>query len=53
MTMSGTFMEITGATSAMYTPGAEDDGYYLQATAMYDDRPRLWEDHRWQRRRAW
>ena len=37
MTMGGTFMDITGATSAMYTTTAEDDGYYLQATAMYDD----------------
>ena len=37
MTMSGTFMDITGATFSMYTPRAEDDGYYLQATAMYDD----------------
>ena len=36
-TMGGTFMDITGATSAMYTPRAEDDGYYLQATVTYDD----------------
>ena len=36
-TMDGTFTPITGATSAMYTPVVDDDGYYLKATAMYTE----------------
>ena len=31
------WMDIQGATDAMYTPMAADDGYYLQVTAMYED----------------
>ena len=38
MTTGGTFTPITGATSAMYTTvEADDDGYYLRATASYTD----------------
>ena len=37
MTMGGTFMDIDGATSSSYTPMAADEGYYLRATASYDD----------------
>ena len=36
-TSGGTFDDITGATSATYTPGAGDLGKYLQATATYTD----------------
>ena len=36
-TSGGTFDDITGATSATYTPGAGDLGKYLQATATYSD----------------
>ena len=35
--MDGTFMYITGADMASYTPKASDVGYYLRAVAMYDD----------------
>ena len=37
MTMGGTFADIDGATSSTYTPMAADEGYYLRATANYDD----------------
>ncbi len=37
MTMGSGYMNIDGATSAMYTPVAADVGYYLMATAMYTD----------------
>ena len=37
MTMDGTFMDITDATSRSYTPMAADEGYYLRATVMYTD----------------
>ena len=37
MTMDGTFMDISGATSMSYTPMAADEGYYLRATVMYTD----------------
>ena len=36
-TSRGTFDDITGATSASYTPVAGDLGNYLQATATYSD----------------
>ena len=36
-TPGGTFNDITGATSASYTPAAGDLGKYLQATATYTD----------------
>ena len=36
-TSGGVFAEITGATSASYTPVAGDLGKYLQATATYSD----------------
>ncbi len=36
MTMDGDYMDISGATMT-YTPMADDVGYYLKATAMYDD----------------
>ena len=36
-TSGGTFVDITGATSASYTPVAGDLGKYLQATATYTD----------------
>ena len=36
-TPGGTFNDITGATSASYTPVAGDLGKYLQATATYTD----------------
>ena len=32
-----TWDDIPGATAAAYTPVEGDDGYYLRATAMYDD----------------
>ena len=35
--MSGTFTDIDGATSASYTPGADDVGNYLMATVTYRD----------------
>ena len=37
MTMDGTFTDISGATSASYTPVAGDATYYLKATASYTD----------------
>ena len=42
MSMDGTFMDITDATSSgsmssSYTPTAADEGYYLRATVMYTD----------------
>ena len=37
MTMSGDFTDITDATSITYTPVAADEGYYLKATASYND----------------
>ena len=37
MTMGGDFADIDGATSDTYTPMAADEGYYLRATANYDD----------------
>ena len=37
MTMDGDFADIDGATSDTYTPMAADEGYYLRATASYDD----------------
>ena len=37
MEMEEGYTDITGTTSAMYTPMADDDGYYLKATAMYTD----------------
>jgi len=37
MTMGGTFTDISGATSASYTPVADDATYYLKATASYTD----------------
>ena len=37
MTDMNSWMDIQGATDAMYTPMAADDGYYLQVTAMYED----------------
>ena len=37
MTMDGDFADIAGATSSSYTPMAADEGYYLRATANYDD----------------
>ena len=36
-TMMDSWMAITGATSNMYTVMDDDVGYYLRATAMYDD----------------
>ena len=36
-TMMDSWMDITAATSNMYTVMDDDAGYYLQATAMYDD----------------
>ena len=36
-TMMDSWMDIADATDAMYTVTDDDDGYYLQATAMYDD----------------
>ena len=36
-TMDGTFEDITGVTSASYTPVDEDNGDYLMATVMYTD----------------
>ena len=35
--MAGPFTDITGATSASYTPVEGDAGMYLRATATYDD----------------
>ena len=35
--MMASWMPITGATNAAYTVMEDDDGYYLRATAMYDD----------------
>ena len=32
------WVDIAGATSSSYTAGADDDGYYLRATAFYEDR---------------
>ena len=37
MTMDGTFMDITDATSMMYTPVEADAGYYLMVEVMYTD----------------
>ena len=37
MTMSGTFMDIAGATSMSYTPMAADEDYYLMVKVMYTD----------------
>ena len=37
MEMEEGYTDITGATSATYTPMADDDTYYLKATAMYTD----------------
>ena len=37
MTMDGTFMDISGATSMMYTPADADAGYYLKVEVMYTD----------------
>ena len=34
---TGTFTDITGATSASFTPGVEHDSLYLRATASYAD----------------
>ena len=36
-TMMDSWMDITGATNAAYTVMDDDDGYYLRATAMYED----------------
>ena len=36
-TSDGTFTAISGATTAAYTPVAEDEGDYLRATASYTD----------------
>ncbi len=36
-TRDGTFVDISGATSASYTPAAADDGIYLRATVSYAD----------------
>ena len=38
MTMDGTFEDITDANSAMYTPAAGDEGYYLRAMVTYTDK---------------
>ena len=38
-TTTGTFTAITGATSATYTPVADDVGNYLRVTASYTDSP--------------
>ena len=38
MSMDGTFEDITGATSAMYTPVAGDEGYYLRVMVTYTDK---------------
>ena len=35
--MMASWMDITGATDAAYTVMDDDAGYYLRATAMYDD----------------
>ena len=37
MEMEEGYTDITGATSAMYTPMEADEGYYLKATASYTD----------------
>ena len=37
MTMDGTYVDIDMATSMSYTPVITDEGYYLRATASYDD----------------
>ena len=37
MTMSGNFMNISGATSMSYQAMAADENYYLRATVMYTD----------------
>ena len=37
MSATDSWMDIAGATSMVYTPSADDDGYYLRATAMYAD----------------
>ena len=37
MEMDEGYTDITGATSAMYTPVAADEDYYLKATASYND----------------
>ena len=37
ITQSGTFTDISGATSATYTPTAGDFNYYLKVTVTYDD----------------
>ena len=37
VTEVGTWADITGATSARYTPGRNDVGNYLRATAIYSD----------------
>ena len=34
---NGSWSEISGATLGVYTPVADDVGYYLRATAFYDD----------------
>ena len=36
-TRTGGFTDISGATSASFTPGVEHDGLYLRATATYND----------------
>ena len=40
MSMDGTFADIAGATSAMYTPAVGDAGYYLRAKVTYTDKHR-------------
>ena len=35
--MDGAFTEIAGATGSSYTPGDDDEGMYLRATASYTD----------------
>ena len=37
MTIDGPYMDIGRATSMTYTPVVADEGYYLMATARYDD----------------
>ena len=37
MSATDSWMDIAGATSMVYTPSADDDGYYLRAPAMYAD----------------
>ena len=38
MTMDGTFVDISGATSASYTPVEADDEHYLMVEVMYTDK---------------